>query len=117
MENYTIDKAIEECNEFAKETNMYVGDPHAAKIAEWLTELKGLKDETPITAEFLDKNFESDIDDGEYGWKYKFVYLKLYSNTCIATMDDTKIDIYTIGQLRMFLTICGLTELVKNLKS
>ena len=88
-------------------------------VAEWLQELAAFKDETPITKAFLDKNFECDFDDddGVYSWVYKFVGLKLYGNTCVASMDDTKIDIYTLGQLRMFLTLCGLGDFANQLKS
>lgn len=122
MENYTIDKAIEECNEFAKETNMFVGDPHAAKIADWLQELAAFKDETPITERFLFKRFLNT----SAGWRLNFDNTKILIQTSGDTyhiliykreyMENTAY-IKTIGQLRMFLTICGLTELVKKLKS
>ena len=122
MENYTIDNAISEMQDFAKETNMFVGDPHAAKIADWLTELKGLKDGTPITSEFLFKRFLNT----SAGWRRNFDTTKILIQQSGDTyhiliytreyMENTAY-IKTIGQLRMFLTICGLTELVKKLKS
>lgn len=56
MENTleTLEQAIAEMQDFAKETPMFVGSPKAAKIAEYLQELAAFKDETPITNEFLE---------------------------------------------------------------
>lgn len=116
---YTIDQAIAECKEFAKETNMFVGDPHAAKIAEWLTELKGLKNETPITETWLNAKFQyicgqwvvySPSNDGDVTifHRGRMYYISFNENAAGIT---------TLGQLRMFLTMFGFGDFAQQLKA
>ena len=119
---YTIDKAIEECKEFAKETNMFVGDPHAAKIADWLQELAAFKDETPITERFLFKRFLNT----SAGWRLNFDNTNILIQTSgdiyhillyKRKYEENKAYIKTIGQLRMFLTIFGFGDFAQQIKS
>lgn len=164
MENtleMTLEQAIAEIQDFAKETPMFVGSPKAAKIAEYLqelvdsrikikrlaTELKAdhqkaidtanelaaYKDKTYITAEWLVKNgFEfkiGDKDDPDY-YLYCDDVVEITAilrneeagiwEICIQFLDhgDTEVlNICTVGQLRMFLAICGLDNIVEQFKS
>lgn len=124
---YTIDKAIEECKEFAKETNMFVGDPHAAKIAEWLTKLQGFEDKTPITRDYLKSvcnlktNDYIELSFGEYDEDDFYILIKYINDvhemcTEYDPVMQWKCPVHTVGQLRMFMTICGLGDFVKQLK-
>lgn len=125
MENYTIDNAISDMRMFAQETNMFVGDPHAAKIADWLQELADFKDETPITPEWLTEKFgepnnctwlyspDGDTDEIEV----KEISVSIY----LVTVNDLEFGLYsdqmclcTRGQLRQFLSIGGTVEFVKT---
>lgn len=132
MENtlkMTLEQAIEEMQDFAKETPMFVGSPKAAKIAEWLQELAAFKDETPITRDYLKSvcnnlktNDYIELSFGEYD-EDDFYILVQYINDVheMCTEYDPvmqwKCPVHTVGQLRMFLTICGLGDFVKQLKA
>jgi hypothetical protein len=126
----TLEQAIEEMQGFAKETPMFVGSPKAAKIAEWLQELASFKDKTPITNEFLEfigfkrENMICPYYKGEISiqkmcggigdWTWECVYFKGKSWT--SDLVDT-VFIKTIGELRMFLALCGLGDLANQLKA
>jgi len=133
MENtlkMTLEQAIEEMQGFAKETPMFVGSPKAAKIAEWLQELAAFKDKTPITNEFLEfigfkrENMIDPYHKGEISiqkvcqgipnWTWECVCPKGESWT--QDLTDT-VFIKTIGELRMFLALCGLDDLANQLKA
>ena len=162
--NFTLQQAIAEMQDFAKETPMFVGSPKAAKIAEYLqelvdsrikikrleTELKAehqqaintanelaaYKDKTLITADFLSRNkFElqkvqngidkepqpeyiycndaieisAELRDEERGiWR---VWINFLDECC-----PTDLDICTVGELRMFISIEGLNEIAQQFK-
>ena len=121
MENYTIQQAIAEMQDFAKETNMFAGDPHAAKIAEYLQELQGYEDETPITDEWLNEKFWFDTE-CEY-WDFDTdvnpveirEIRKNHFYSIFVPHFNYKINVRTRGQLRCFLAACGF-DLDKQLK-
>lgn len=101
-------------------------------VANWLTELQGFKDETPITEEFLTQNgFEFKIGDKDDPDFYLFcddvveISATLHNEeagewkvevTFLDHGDTQKLYIITIGQLRMFLAICGLDNIVEQFK-
>lgn len=122
-ETMTLEQAIEEMHDFAKETPMFVGSPKAAKIAEWLQELAAFKDETPITEKWLQDNGISasgwmKIGDNVIRW-----YETGRARWCASVDNDDRYFhekfryIKSLGQLRMFLTLCGLGDFAKQLKS
>lgn len=97
-------------------------EPYMA-VVKWLQELAAFKDETPITNEFLEIigfKREKMIDPYHKGeisiqkmcggvgdWTWECVYFKGKSWT--SDLVDT-VFIKTIGELRMFLTLCGLGD-------
>ncbi|MBQ3690875.1 MAG: hypothetical protein II937_13590 [Bacteroidales bacterium] len=118
--NHAKEVAASKCDECSKEHE---------QLAEWLTELQGYKDKTPITKKWLYKNFPNCSN-------YRHFYYD-YEDDSSVKIDETigeirfvevdnKIDginyhhecvIKTVGQLRMFLTLCGLGDFAKQLKS
>lgn len=139
--NFTIQQAIAQCKEFAKETKIFAGDPHAAKIAEYLQELAAFKDKTPITEKWLAKNdfvlHEVDVPDHEFANLCRDKDYHLYCDDCVEISaelrdeeagiwsmkitfldhgDTEELNICTLGQFRMFLAICGLDNIVKKFK-
>jgi len=130
MADYTIEQAIAEMQDFAKETKMFAGSPEAAKIASWLQVLAGFQDKAPITNEFLEtngfkrENIINPYHKGEISiqkmcggigdWTWECVCPKGESWT--QDLTDT-VFVKTIGELRMFLTLCGLGDLAKQLKN
>jgi hypothetical protein len=123
MENkdYTIEQAIAEVQDFAKETEIFAGCPEAAKIAGYLQKLQAYEDKTPITDGFLSRRF---VDTGG-GWRQNFDDTKILIQRSADTYhvlifkreyEENKAYIKTVGQLRMLLTICGLGDFVKQLK-
>lgn len=123
--NFTIQQAIAEMQDFAKETNMFVSDPHAAKIAKWLGELAAFKDKTPLTHEWLTEKFGKPND---RTWLYSpdgdtdEIEVKEISDSIYnVTVNDLEFGLYsdqmclcTRGQLRQFLSIGGTVEFVKT---
>lgn len=123
----TLDEAIAHAKEVADHKCDECGKEHV-KLAEWLTELQGFKDETPITTEFLNKNFSFvDSDDSDGIWAALYDKDPYYAKIQIDTdchHEGFKIicdkGVYyaeTLGQLRMFLTLCDLGDFIKQLKS
>lgn len=121
----TLEQAISHAKEVAASKCDECGKEHQ-KLAEWLSELNGYKDKTYIEPDFLIRNgFEKRtfdflycddaeeisancIDDEAGVWRIEVAYLDSgYPQT---------LDICTVGQLRMFLAIEGLDEIVKQLK-
>lgn len=125
----TLEQAIAEMQDFAKETPMFVGSPKAAKIAEWLQELAGFKDETPITPEILDSvrksiNKSNDVemictqyDTDCYYAEIKYIKDAFEFGNRYDPVMQWKCPVHTVGELRMFMTICGLGDFVKQLKA
>lgn len=126
MNNITIEQAIKNCDdEIWNIDNESINQHH--EIGKWLSELQSYKDKTFITAEFLMRNgFEKreydflycdDVEeisaqciDAEMGvWRVEVGFLNHCENV-------ESLDICTVGQLRMFLAIEGLNEIVKQLK-
>lgn len=129
----TLTEAIQHCKDvaniqhtFNKEEQRKCSAEHQ-QLATWLSELNGYKDKTYIEPDFLTRNgFEKrtfdflycddvveivaqNIDKEAGDWRIEISYL-----------DDgypQTLDICTAGQLRMFLTLCGLEDFVKQLKA
>lgn len=120
--------------EFGKSVNFRmnsdVNRKKAAKMVHWLGKLAAYQDETYITAEWLVKNgfvktsiptedylycddveeISARLKDKEAGeWKVEVQFLD--------HGDTEKMHIHTLGQLRMFLAICGLENIVNEFKS
>ena len=130
----TLDKAIAHAKEVAN--TKFDECKEYAKLAEYLQELAYYKDKTLISADFLIRNgFElqkvqngidkepqpeyiycndaieisAELRDEERGiWR---VWINFFDECC-----PTDLNICTVGQLRMFLAIEGLDEIVKQLK-
>lgn len=118
--NMTLEQAIAEMQDFAKETPMFVGSPKAAKIAEYLQELAAFKDKTLITRRLLEDNFDK-INDELYNIHLECDVIDIYIQSegifHIIVKNKGSLLCHTLGQLRMFLNICGLGDFVKQLKS
>jgi len=117
-----LKEAIVHAKEVAASKCDECGKEHA-QLAEWLQELVAFKDETPITEEWLQANGFS-----EGGWmKIGDNIIRCYETgrarwfACIDNDDRNFHDkfgrVKTVGQLRMFLTLCGLGDFAKQLKS
>lgn len=100
----------------------------AALNAEWLQELLSYKDEDPITTEWLKKYFKFyQSEDGDV-WVQKeilkkhciYIYEMAEYRWQVHVETDEKreeFDLQTLGQLRMFLTLCGVpSEFIKKLE-
>lgn len=111
-------------------THLYCKNKYALSLESRMIELRqerdnaqqklaAYEDETPITDEFLNRNFTYSALSNS--WDYSQI-----SVTKAKEIDDlyyvsmlfggAAIEIKTIGQLRMFLTILGLCDFVKQLK-
>jgi len=125
--NVTIQQAIAEMQDFAKETPMFAGSPKAAKIAEYLQELAALKDETKIydTIFFIECGFSENTDVIPYEWHHyvnsdtTIRFTVSFPNIILSVdINDTTFkcpyEIQTRGQFRMFLTGLGLSDYVKR---
>lgn len=98
-------------------------------VAEWLTELQNYKDETPITRDYLKSvcnnlktNDYIELSFGEYDEDDFYILVKYINDvhemcTEYDPVMQWKCPVHTVGQLKMFLTICGLQDFVKQLKS
>lgn len=121
----TLEEAIAHAKEIAASKCDECGKEHA-QLAEWLSELNGYKDKTYIEPDLL-------IQNGFEKRQYDYLYcddVEEISAQCInAEMgiwrvsigflesgNGDKLDICTVGQLRMFLAIDGLNELTKQFK-
>lgn len=103
--------AASKCDECGKEH---------AQLAEWLQELVAFKDETPITRELLEDNFDK-MNDELYNIHLECDIIDIYIQSegifHIIVKNKGSLLCHTIGQLRMFMTICGLGDFVKQLKA
>lgn len=115
-------------------TNIEYGRPtDMLEVRQYLIKLASYEDEKYITAEWLTKNnFEfkiGDKDDPDY-YLYCDDVVEITAilrneeagiwEICIQFLDhgDTEVlNICTVGQLRMFLAICGLDNLVNEFKA
>lgn len=96
-------------------------------VAEWLQELAAFKDETPITPMILKKiGFEEKILFNRIPYfTYKELTVsqdELSTKKWIIEINTPELElnivkIQTLGQLRMFLTLCGLGDLANQSKS
>lgn len=124
----SLDEVIRELKMIASFHNSSSNRKKAALNAEWLQELLSYKDETLITTEWLKKyfTFYSSEDDGDV-WIQKeilkkciYIYEMAEYRWQVHVETDEKreeFDLQTLGQLRMFLTLCGVPrEFIKNLK-
>lgn len=123
----TLQDAIKHCHEVANSKCDECGKEHE-QLAEWLTELAGFKDETPITKEWLSRYFDYfGTDENDQVWIQK----EKLKNHCIYIYEmpeyrwNVKVEwfesihwfeVQVLWQLRMFLTLCGLGDFVKQLK-
>ena len=103
------------------------------EVRQYLIKLASYEDEKYITAEWLTKNdFEFSVGDKDDKDFYLYcddvveISATLHDEeagewkvevTFLDHGDTQKLDICTVGQLRMFLAIEGLTEIAKQLKS
>lgn len=121
----TLGQAIAHAQEVAASKCDECGKEHA-QLAAWLTKLKGYEDDTPLTEEFFERNgFSKDFREeteiepsGEIWCYWTPEYHITAENICgdwVVQANGT-VCIVTIGQLRMFLTICGYGDFVKQLK-
>lgn len=122
-ETDAIQAAIQHCKTQAPRNCGVMYEQYTA-VAEWLTELAAFKDETPITVNWLLAN--NFFGNGMYCYTRhldditieitttidEFVFVEIFGDGI-----SSNCDIRTVGQLRMFLTLCGLGDFVKQLKS
>lgn len=120
IETYTIKKAISQHQIIASQYPESSAGQELLKEANWLRELSLLNDETPLTEKFLSKQFLKT----NAGWRLNFDNTKILIQQSGDTYhillykreyEENKAYIKTVGQLRMFLTICGLEDFVKQL--
>ena len=124
----TLNEAINHAKEVAASKCDECGKEHQ-QLAEWLQKLADYEDETPITKKWLYHNFPLCSNYCHFYYDYEDDY-SIKINETIGEIRfvevENKIDgkdyhhecvIKTIGQLRMFLTLCGLGDFVKQLKS
>ena len=122
----TLEQAIAHAKEVAASKCDECGKEHQ-KLAEWLSELNGYKDKTYIEPDFLIRN---GFEKREYDYLYCDDVEEISAQCINAEMgiwrvsigflesgNNDSLDICTVGQLRMFLAIEGLTEIAKQLKS
>lgn len=126
---FSIDKVIKELKTAASfRFNSSSNRKKAALNAKWLQELLSYKDETLITTEWLKKQFKSYSVD-EDGWiQIKktlkkhciYIYEMAEHKWQVHVETDEKreeFDLQTLGQLRMFLTLCKVPrEFIKKLE-
>ena len=115
-------------------TNIEYGRPtDMFEVRQYLIKLASYEDEKYITAEWLTKNdFEFRVGDKDDKDFYLFcddvveISATLHDEeagewkvevTFLDHGDTQKLYIFTIGQLRMFLAICGLDNIVNEFKS
>lgn len=115
-------------------TNIEYGRPtDMLEVRQYLIKLASYEDEKYITAEWLTKNeFEFMVGDKDDKDFYLFcddvveISATLHNEEtgiweiCIQFLDhgDTEVlDIFTVGQLRMFLAILGLANIIEQFKS
>lgn len=123
--NMTLDTAIRHHQGMA-EAKLVSSHEHK-KVAEWLQKLAAYEDKTYITADWLVKN---EFEKREYDYLYCDDVVEI-SAQCTDTEAGTwhvyvnwldsynpqSLDIYTLGEFRMFLGICGLNEIVNEFKA
>lgn len=124
----SLDEVIKELKMIATFHNSSSNRKKAALNAEWLQELLSYKDETLITTEWLQKYFKS-YSENEEGWiqvketlKKHCIYIYEIAEYRWQVHVETnerreEFDLQTLGQLRMFLTLCGVpNEFIKKLE-
>lgn len=121
----TLQQAIEHCHDVAniqhtcnKEEQRKCSEEHE-QLAAWLTKLQGFEDATPITETWLNANFQlisgqwvvySPSNDGDVTIFHRYRTYTISFNYANAA------EIGTIGQLRLFLTLCGFGDFAQQLK-
>lgn len=121
----TLTEAIQHCKDvaniqhtFCKEEQRKCSAEHQ-QLAEWLQKLADYEDETPITEDFLNRNFTYSALSNS--WDYSQISISKAKEIddlyYVNMLFGAAVEIKTIGQLRMFLTILGLSDFVKQLKS
>lgn len=122
-ETDAIQAAIQHCKTQAPRNCGVMYEQYTA-VAEWLQELAAFKDETPITVNWLLAN--NFFGNGMYCYTRHLDDITIEITTTIDEFVFVEIfgdginrncDIRTVGQLRMFLTLCGSGDFVKQLKN
>ena len=124
----TLDEAIQHCKDVAASKCDECGKEHT-QLAEWLQELKDYKDETQITKKWLLDNgfyengerfYKTDGKPFYYGIEARYIvndvhksYHFSFSRRHYPMYEAT---FKTVGQFKMFMTLCGLEDFVKQLK-
>ena len=129
----TIDEAIQHCHDvaniqhtFNKEEQRKCSEEHE-QLAAWLTKLQGYEDDTPLTEEFFERNGfskdfreETEIEPSGEIWCYRTPEYHItaedfgnFDNDWLVQANGGTVYIDTIGQLRMFLSLCGFDNIVK----
>jgi uncharacterized protein YacL (UPF0231 family) len=92
-------------------------------------ELAAYKDETPITRDYLKSvcnnlktNDYIELSFGEYDEDDFYILVQYINDVCEMWTEydpvmQWKCPVHTVGQLRMFMSICGLDDFVKQLKA
>lgn len=93
---------------------------------EKLAKLAAYEDDTPLTQEFFERNGfskefreETEIEPSGEIWCYRTLEYHITAENIVGdwvVQANGTVCIVTIGQLRMFLSLCGLSELVKQIK-
>lgn len=113
-----LEEAIVHAKEVAASKCDECGKEHT-QLAEWLQELAAFKDETPITRGLLEDNFDK-INYELYNIHLECDVIDIYIQSegifHIIVKNKGSLLCRTCGQLRMFLTLCGLQDFVKQLK-
>jgi len=97
-----------------------------AQIAAQLTKLQGYEDDTPLTDDFFERNgfykdYREETEVDPYGeiWCYRTPNYRITAENFDEdwlVQASGSVFIETIGQLRMYLTICGYDDLINKLK-
>lgn len=124
--NMTIEEAINHAKEVAATKCDQCGKDHE-QLATWLSELQRYKDKTPISEDFLIRNgftkrvkdylyCDDDIEIIANCFSAEMGIWYIYIGFLDHAVDCESLTICTVGQLRMFLAIEGLNEIVRQLK-
>lgn len=117
-----LQDAIKHCHEVANSKCGECANEHQ-QLAEWLTEFKGYKDETPITEDWLNEkffydtllkfwDFNEDVNAVEIRKSLKLSHF--YS--VLVPFFNYKINVRTRGELRCFFSACGFDYVKKILQ-
>lgn len=121
-ETDAISAVIQHCKTQAPRNCGVMYEQYTA-VAEWLTELQGFKDEKPINTMWLQANGFNESGFVKIGDSL----IRCYAtgrNRYFASVDNDERNFHeqfgrikTIGQFKMFLTLCGVQDFVKQLKA